>query len=204
MGALSAPLEAAKVRLMTGRADGLKGALDAVATVDGESQPARLWDGFGPLLARELPFTSAKLAVYTAAQQTLFQLLPAARERPVASFLVTVACGALAGAVGALTSAPADAVVTELATGKYGPDWKKALATVVGGDGITATIKGAPRLFAGAAQSVIRGDHCGAAHPLRLLPRQAPGRAGRPVAVAGCVRGPAVLLHEVAEIIKMC
>ena len=150
--ALSAPLEAAKVRLMTGRADGLKGALDAVATVDGESQPARLWDGFGPLLARELPFTSAKLAVYTAAQQTLFQLLPAARERPVASFLVTVACGALAGAVGALTSAPADAVVTELATGKYGPDWKKALATVVGGDGITATIKGAPRLFAGAAQ----------------------------------------------------
>ena len=52
----------------------------------------------------------------------------------------------------ALTSAPADAVVTELATGKYGPDWKKALATVVGGDGITATIKGAPRLFAGAAQ----------------------------------------------------
>ena len=150
--ALSAPLEAAKVRLMTGRADGLKGALDAVATVDGESQPARLWDGFGPLLARELPFTSAKLAVYTAAQQTLFQLLPAARERPVASFLVTLACGALAGAVGALTSAPADAVVTELATGKYGPDWKKALATVVGGDGITATIKGAPRLFAGAAQ----------------------------------------------------
>jgi len=150
--ALSAPLEAAKVRLMTGKAAGLKGALDAVATVDGESQPARLWDGFGPLLARELPFTVFKLTVYTAAQSTLFQLLPAARERPVASFLVTVACGALAGAVGALTSAPADAVVTELATGKYGPDWKKALATVVGGEGLTKTIQGAPRLFAGAAQ----------------------------------------------------
>ena len=84
---------------MTGKAAGLKGALDAVATVDGESQPARLWDGFGPLLARELPFTVFKLTVYTAAQSTLFQLLPAARERPVASFLVTVFCGALAGAV---------------------------------------------------------------------------------------------------------
>ena len=151
--ALSAPLEAAKVRLMTGDGSGgLLSSLDAVATVDGESQPARLWDGFGPLLARELPFTSAKLAVYTAAQQALFQVLPAARERPVASFLVTVACGALAGAVGALISAPADAVVTELATGKYGPNWRGALATVVGGDSIQATIEGAPRLFSGAAQ----------------------------------------------------
>ena len=70
----------------------------------------------------------------------------------MASFLVTVFCGALAGAVGAFTSAPADAVVTELATGKYGPDWKKALATVVGGDTVAETIQGAPRLFAGAAQ----------------------------------------------------
>ena len=32
----------------------------------------------------------SKLTVYTAAQSTLFQLLPAARERPVASFFVTV------------------------------------------------------------------------------------------------------------------
>ena len=152
--ALVAPLEAAKVRVMIGDTDvGLTDALRAVGTDEsGAPAPKRLWDGFGPLLARELPFTAAKLTIYAAAQQTIFGLVPAARERPALAFVVTVVCGGIAGAAGALLSAPADAVVTELASGKYGPDWRRALAAVVGGDGAAAVAAGAPRLFAGAAQ----------------------------------------------------
>lgn len=157
--ALVAPLEAAKVRLMLSEEPSppsLRSSLLAVATDGDELRPAKLWDGFYPLLARELPFTTAKLLVYSSAQQALFQLLPAARERPLASLGVTIFCGALAGAAGALLSTPADAVVTELATGKHGSDWTKALAAITGAEGEAEAagpgLAAVPRLFAGAAQ----------------------------------------------------
>ena len=157
--ALVAPLEAAKVRLMLSEEPSppsLRSSLLAVAADGDELRPAKLWDGFYPLLARELPFTTAKLLVYSSAQQALFQLLPAARERPLASLGVTVFCGALAGAAGALLSTPADAVVTELATGKHGSDWTKALAAITGAEGEAEAagpgLAAVPRLFAGAAQ----------------------------------------------------
>ena len=77
--ALVAPLEAAKVRLMLSEEPSppsLRSSLLAVAADGDELRPAKLWDGFYPLLARELPFTTAKLLVYSSAQQALFQLLP--------------------------------------------------------------------------------------------------------------------------------
>ena len=57
---------------------------------------------------------------------------------------------------GALLSTPADAVVTELATGKHGSDWTKALAAITGAEGEAEAagpgLAAVPRLFAGAAQ----------------------------------------------------
>ena len=73
---------------------------------------------------------------------------------------MTVFCGALAGACGALLSTPADAVVTELATGKHGSDWTAALATITADGDAEPETRGdvrldaasLPRLFAGASQ----------------------------------------------------
>jgi len=63
---LVAPLEAAKVRVMVADdAPTLRAAVAAVATDEatGAVAPGRLWAGFGPILLREFPFTSAKLLV---------------------------------------------------------------------------------------------------------------------------------------------
>lgn len=124
------PFEAAKVRLMLGNdTQTLFGALSAMRA-EGE-----VWSSFTPLLARELPFTTAKLITYSSAQTALFALLPAARERPIAALVVSCLSGILAGAAGAFLSAPADALVTELATGNHGSDWTKALDALLSSGG---------------------------------------------------------------------
>lgn len=125
-----APFEAAKVRIMLDE----KGSNLPKAIVDiADGQYARLWSSFWPLVARELPFTTAKLLTYSASQAALFAALPASRERPLAALAVNCVSGALAGAAGALLSAPADAVVTELASGKHADDPLAAMNAVLSG-----------------------------------------------------------------------
>lgn len=131
-----APFEAAKVKLMLDDHTGnLGSALASIAKGDGHAGQIdaimNLWASFWPLVARELPFTTAKLVTYSTTQAVLFSLLPAARERPIAALAVSCFSGALAGAAGAALSAPADAVVTELASGKHGDDPFAALAAVL-------------------------------------------------------------------------
>ena len=62
----------------------------------------------------------------------------------------------LAAAAPSAIRVRADAVVTELATGKHGSDWTKALAAITGAEGEAEAagpgLAAVPRLFAGAAQ----------------------------------------------------
>ncbi|KAJ1632021.1 hypothetical protein T492DRAFT_39212 [Pavlovales sp. CCMP2436] len=117
---------------------------------------ARLWDGLPTLFARELPFGVAKLLVYARALELLLGVVPAARERPFAGLLVSLAAGLLAGVSGCLVSQPADVVVTRLATGGFGNDWQAALASVLSGGGDDASAIDKVRLlYAGTAQRCI-------------------------------------------------
>jgi len=165
--ALVSPFEAAKVKLMLepDTVSSLPAALKAMALVNLSNTDtphstvilnyewSRLWQSFIPLVLRELPFTTAKLLTYSSAQTALFTLLPAARERPIAALAVSCFAGALAGAAGAFLSSPADALVTELATGAYGGNWQKALAAILqGADSISAAI---PRFFRGASERML-------------------------------------------------
>ncbi|KAH8072182.1 hypothetical protein JL720_11224 [Aureococcus anophagefferens] len=99
-----------------------------------------------------------------------------------------------AGAAGALLSTPADAVVTELATGKHGSDWTKALAAITGAEGEAEPggPRGRARLFGrGPAVPALRGHHHGAA---RLFDcRDKPGAGGPEPGPR--VRRPAVVLR---------
>ncbi|KAK7250312.1 phosphate ion transmembrane transporter [Aureococcus anophagefferens] len=88
----------------------------------------------------ELSLASSFGAVLVAA--ALVAPLEAAKAPGVAG--VTIFCARAAGAAGALLSTPADAVVTELATGKHGSDWTKALAAITGAEG-EAEALGGPR-----------------------------------------------------------
>ena len=128
---------------MSGAADDLPAALRA-ATADGWGG---LWSGAPALFARELPFTMAKLLVYAAAQDAILASVPAARERPEFGFAVSLGSGILAGLAAAVLSAPADTVVTQLASGGHGSDWRAALNDVWAGVDDAAARAG--RLWAG-------------------------------------------------------
>ena len=116
--------------------------LDA-PTEDGGSalNVARLWDGLPALMGRELPFGITKLLVYATTQDGLLAVFPAARERPFFGLLISLFSGIVAGLLGAFVSHPADTVVTRLATGGFGRDWRGALDDVLAnaeGDDATA------------------------------------------------------------------
>lgn len=154
-----APFEAAKVKIMLDdhHTGNLASALASIAKGDGHARQinpiVNLWASFWPLVARELPFTTAKLVTYSTTQAVLFSLLPAARERPIAALAVSCFSGALAGAAGAALSAPADAVVTELASGKHGDDPLAALAAVLEPRNATACQPEIRRSFGGSGPS---------------------------------------------------
>jgi hypothetical protein len=116
---------------------------------------ARLWDGLPALMARELPFGVAKLLSYAFIQETLLSQLPAARERPVFALAVSLVSGIFAGLISAFVSHPADTVVTRLATGGFGRDWRGALDDVLLGAETNSTSAKVKVLFAGVGQRMV-------------------------------------------------
>jgi hypothetical protein len=113
---------------------------------------ARLWDGLPALLCRELPFGVTKLLVYAATQDALLALLPVARERAVFALAVSLVSGVIAGLVSAFVSHPADTVVTKLATGGFGKDWRGAFNAALAEADTDDNAGAAKALFAGVAQ----------------------------------------------------
>lgn len=118
----------------------------------GRREAGRLWDGLPALMARELPFGVTKLLVYASTQDALLSVAPAARERPLFALLVSLAAGLVAGSMAGLASHPADTVVTRLATGGFGRDWRAALADVLSGAESDEAAEQAKVLYAGVRQ----------------------------------------------------
>ena len=118
----------------------------------GQREAGRLWDGLPALMARELPFGVTKLLVYASTQDALLSVAPAARERPLFALLVSLAAGLVAGSMAGLASHPADTVVTRLATGGFGRDWRAALADVLSGAESDEAADQAKVLYAGVRQ----------------------------------------------------
>ena len=95
----------------------------------------------------------AKLLVYASAQEACLAAVPAARERPLVGLAVSLASGILAGLAGAVCSAPADTVITQLAAGGHGSDWRAALDDVL--RGASTTTDKLKALWAGTPQRCV-------------------------------------------------
>ena len=130
----------------------LAGAEGSVHAWSGQREAGRLWDGLPALMGRELPFGVTKLLVYASTQDALLSVAPAARERPLFALLVSLAAGLVAGSMAGLASHPADTVVTRLATGGFGRDWRAALADVLSGAESDEAAEQAKVLYAGVKQ----------------------------------------------------
>ena len=118
----------------------------------GQLDFGRLWDGLPTLMGRELPFGVTKLLVYASTQDALLSVFPAARERPLFALVVSLIAGLVAGSLAGLASHPADTVVTRLATGGFGRDWRAALDDVLSGAESDEAADKAKVLYAGVRQ----------------------------------------------------
>ena len=73
-----------------------------------------LFSAVPPFLLKEVPFNTAKFAVFTVITRFLYETYPAAREDISLSLFVSLAGGILGGLVAAIVSNPADATIAEM------------------------------------------------------------------------------------------
>ena len=86
--------------------------VNGLGTLYNEGGVATLYSGLTPLLLRELPFSITKFLVYDSATQAIAAAFPLAQEGPLASALLSLTGGLVAGVVAAAVSTPADTLLT--------------------------------------------------------------------------------------------
>ena len=86
--------------------------VNGLGTLYAEGGVGTLYSGLAPLLLRELPFSITKYLVYDGATQTIASAFPLAQEGPLASALLSLTGGLLAGVIAAAVSTPADTLLT--------------------------------------------------------------------------------------------
>jgi len=73
-----------------------------------------LYDGFGPLLARQIVFGSVKFAFFDGMADFIYSFDPTLRATALSRFFVAALSGLVAGSASALASQPADALLSKL------------------------------------------------------------------------------------------
>jgi len=92
---------------------------------------AYLFQGYFPLVSRDLPFTITKFLVYDLVQKALLLNLPAAQEDPSLTLLISLAAGLVAGVTGAIVTTPPDNVLTRLSKEDDEADWKDIVRKIL-------------------------------------------------------------------------
>jgi solute carrier family 25 phosphate transporter 3 len=84
--------------------------------------PLRLYDGLGPLLFKQIPYTMAKFAVQGKAAEVMYSTMDKRPEdvKGALSVGVSLASGVVAGVVAAVISHPADTLLTKINKGGAG------------------------------------------------------------------------------------
>ncbi len=144
------PLEACRIRTVSEpdiyRDIGLVGTASAIASEDSSLGWKALYAGLPSLLARQIIFGSVKFLAYERACEALFLTWPFLRDTTVTVLGVTIAAGALSGALSSVVSQPADSVLTYVANNKGGDG---ASLGVIEGSQIMVKNEGVASLFRG-------------------------------------------------------
>ncbi len=144
------PLEACRIRTVSEpeiyRDIGLVGTASAISSEDSSLGWKALYAGLPSLLARQIIFGSVKFLAYERACEALFLTWPFLRDTTVTVLGVTIAAGALSGALSSVVSQPADSVLTYVANNKGGDG---ASLGVIEGSQIMVKNEGVSSLFRG-------------------------------------------------------
>lgn len=104
------PAEAVRIR-MVARQQSFTSTLTQVAEVEGLSA---LYDGFPPLLVRQVLFGMAKFLVFDSFGSALLASFPSLNDHVASQLGVSLLSGLVAGLVAAVVSQPADSVLSKM------------------------------------------------------------------------------------------
>mmetsp|Transcript_40168 Transcript_40168/g.97016 ORF Transcript_40168/g.97016 Transcript_40168/m.97016 type:complete len:455 (-) Transcript_40168:311-1675(-) len=107
------PVESVRIRSVA-QPDYGKNVFDVTRRMIDEEGIGSLFSAVPPFLLKEVPFNTAKFAVFTVITRYLYETYPAAREDIQLSLLVSLVGGILGGLVAAIVSNPADATIAEM------------------------------------------------------------------------------------------
>lgn len=143
-----APLEACRIRTVSEpevyRDIGLRGTLQVVAEEDATMGWKSLYAGLPSLLIRQVIFGSIKFLAFERCCDAFFITWPFLRDATITSLGVTLAAGALSGALSSVVSQPADSVLTYVAKNKCenGSIGLSTVATMIENDGAGSLFRG--------------------------------------------------------------
>jgi len=142
------PLEACRIRTVSEpevyRDIGLKGTLQVIAEEDATMGWKSLYAGLPSLLIRQVIFGSIKFLAFERACDAFFVTWPFLRDATVTSLGVTLAAGALSGALSSVVSQPADSVLTYVAKNKSenGSFGLSTVSTMIENEGAGSLFRG--------------------------------------------------------------
>merc|ERR1711966_406504 len=110
------PLEATRIRLVSNPtyASSMPGAMAKMASEEGVVNA--FYSGFGPILAKQVPYTMAKFAVQGRAAEAIYESMGKSPKECTSSENVSVSLssGVVAGVVAAIISHPADTLLSKV------------------------------------------------------------------------------------------
>lgn len=105
------PAEAVRIRMVANRE---RFGDTMAAAMASEGGLPSLWDGFPPLLVRQVLFGMMKFLVFDSAATAIFAAFPSLRAAVATSLAVSLVSGAIAGVASAVVSQPADTLLSRM------------------------------------------------------------------------------------------
>ncbi|ODV76922.1 mitochondrial phosphate carrier protein [Suhomyces tanzawaensis NRRL Y-17324] len=141
------PLEATRIRLVSqpSFANGLVGAFGRILKEEG---PGSFYNGFTPILFKQIPYNIAKFLVFERAAEAIFKAIPTPKNELSSTGLtgVNLLAGIIAGCSAAVVSQPADTLLSKVNKTKKAPGQSTIglLAQLAGQLGIRGSFAGLP------------------------------------------------------------
>jgi len=126
---LVVPFESIRIQIVTSPADASKSTLAFAKEAVDTNGIRQLFNGYFPLLVRDIPFTISKFLVYDLVQKFMFNAFPVTEEDPALTLAVSLLAGLVAGVTGAIVTTPPDNILTKVSfrstDQSTSSDWKQ-------------------------------------------------------------------------------
>lgn len=116
------PLEATRIRLVS-QPDFADGLVSGFARIAKEEGIGSFYNGFGPILCKQIPYNIAKFLVFERASAAIYASLPTPKEQltSATNTAVNLGSGVIAGCAAAIVSQPADTLLSKVNKTKKAP-----------------------------------------------------------------------------------